>query len=83
MADGLEWLRVLLADRRKRGCTVTPTEQPHFGLQYRIQHLGKGTEVIYLTDYPEPTDSQRYQENERRRRPGARSRVANTADIEA
>ncbi len=83
MADGLEWLRVLLADRRKRGCTVTPTEQAHFGVQYRIQHLGKGAEAIYLTDYPEPIDTERFQGNERRRCPGSRSRVDNTADVDA
>jgi hypothetical protein len=57
MADGLECLRLLLADRHGSGCLITPTEEPTFGLEYRIQHPGKGTEVAYLTDYPDPANA--------------------------
>jgi hypothetical protein len=56
MADGLECLRILLADRQSRGCTITPTDEASFGLQYRIQHPGTGVEGVYLTDYPGPAD---------------------------
>jgi hypothetical protein len=50
MAEGLESLRTLLADRESRGCTVTPTGGPHFGVEYRNQHPGHGVERAYLTD---------------------------------
>jgi hypothetical protein len=56
MADGLDCLRLLLADRQASGCVITPTEEPTFGLEYRIQHPGKGIEVAYLTDYPDPAN---------------------------
>jgi hypothetical protein len=56
MAGGLDSLRLLLADRHSSGCTITPTEEPTFGLEYRIQHPDKGIEVAYLTDYPDPAN---------------------------
>jgi hypothetical protein len=54
MAQGLECLKLLLADRQKGGCTITPTEEVSVGVEYRIQHPGNGVEVVYLTDYPDP-----------------------------
>lgn len=54
MADGLNALRVLLADREHRGCTILPSEEATFGIEYRIQHPADGIEVVYLTDYPDP-----------------------------
>jgi hypothetical protein len=54
MAQGLESLKLLLADRQKCGCAVTPTEEASVGVEYRIQHPGNGVEVVYLTDYPDP-----------------------------
>jgi len=56
MADGLACLKVLLADRRNAGCTITPTEGAAFGIEYRIQHPDHGAEVVYLTDYPDPAN---------------------------
>jgi hypothetical protein len=56
MAEGLECLKLLLADRQKSGCTVTPMEEPSVGVEYRIQHPGDGLEVVYLTDYPDPAN---------------------------
>ncbi len=56
MADGLECLRMLLTDRRQSGCTITPTEEPTFGIEYRIQHPGAGVEVVFLSDYPDPAN---------------------------
>ena len=56
MADGLDCLKVLLADRQHRGCAITPTEEAAFGVEYRIQHPGSGAEVVYLTDYPDPAN---------------------------
>lgn len=56
MADGLESLKLLLADRQKSGCTVTPTQEAAIGVEYRIQHPGNGVEVAYLTDYPDPAN---------------------------
>jgi hypothetical protein len=57
MAGGLESLRMLLADRRAGGCTISPTEEANFGIQYRIQHPGAGVELAFLTDYPDPDNS--------------------------
>lgn len=54
LADGLDCLKVLLSDRLKNGCTISPTEQPRLGIEYRIQHPGDGVELAYLTDYPDP-----------------------------
>jgi len=56
MADGLDRLKSLLADRQGAGCTITPTEEAAFGVQYRIQHPGAGVEVVYLSDYPDPAN---------------------------
>jgi hypothetical protein len=56
LADGVDCLKVLLADRLHDGCTVTPTEEVALGIQYRIQHPGDGVEVAYLTDYPDPAN---------------------------
>ena len=56
MAEGLDCLKMLLADRRKSGCTITPTEEAIVGVEYRIQHPGNGVEVAYLTDYPDPAN---------------------------
>lgn len=56
MAEGLVCLRLLLADRQKAGCTITPTEEATVGIQYRIQHPADGVEVVYLTDYPDPAN---------------------------
>ena len=56
MADGLECLRLLLADRQKSGCTVTPMGETVIGVEYRIQHPGNGVDVAYLTDYPDPAN---------------------------
>ena len=56
MADGLLRLKVLLDDRLNAGCTVTPTEEPAYGVEYRIQNPGAGVEVAYLTDYPDPAN---------------------------
>ena len=56
MAEGLSCLKVLLADRQKGGCTITPTEEASVGIEYRIQHPGDGVEVVYLTDYPDPAN---------------------------
>ena len=54
MAGGLDSLRVLLMDRERSGCIISPTEEANFGVQYRIQHPAGGVEVVYLTDYPDP-----------------------------
>jgi hypothetical protein len=56
MADGLDGLKTLLADRQNQGCTITPTEEAAFGVEYRIQHPGTGAEVVFLTDYPDPAN---------------------------
>jgi hypothetical protein len=56
MAEGLECLKVLLADRQNAGCTITPTEEATVGTEYRIQHPGNGVEIVYLTDYPDPAN---------------------------
>ncbi|HEY6455859.1 MAG TPA: hypothetical protein VIY90_11335 [Steroidobacteraceae bacterium] len=56
MAQGLECLELLLAERQKAGCTITPTEEAAVGVQYRIQHPGNGVEVVYLTNYPDPAN---------------------------
>jgi hypothetical protein len=56
MAEGLASLQLLLADRQKSGCTVTPMEEASVGVEYRIQHPGDGVEVVYLTDYPDPAN---------------------------
>jgi hypothetical protein len=56
MAEGLECLELLLADRQKSGCTITPTQEATLGVEYRIQHPDKGVEVVYLTDYPDPAN---------------------------
>ena len=56
MADGLDSLRVLFADRRSAGCTIIPTDEPAFGVEYRIQHPDNSAEVVYLTDYPDPAN---------------------------
>jgi hypothetical protein len=57
MADGLRALQLLLADRQSNGCSISPAEQASFGTQYRIQHPGAGVEVVFLTDYPDPENS--------------------------
>jgi hypothetical protein len=56
MVDGLECLKVLLADRQSQGCTIIPTEEVAFGVEYRIQHPDHSAEVVYLTDYPDPAN---------------------------
>ena len=56
MADGLACLKVLFADRRSAGCTITPTDEAAFGVEYRIQHPDNSAEVVYLTDYPDPAN---------------------------
>jgi hypothetical protein len=56
MAEGLGCLKLLLADRQKGGCTITPTEEAAVGVEYRIQHPGNDVEVVYLTDYPDPAN---------------------------
>jgi hypothetical protein len=56
MAEGLACLRMLLADRQKRGCTITPNDEATVGTEYRIHHPGNGVEVVYLTDYPDPAN---------------------------
>lgn len=56
LAEGVDCLKVLLADRRRNGCTITPTEEVTLGVQYRIQHPGDGVELAYLTDYPDPAN---------------------------
>jgi hypothetical protein len=56
IAEGLECLKLLLADRQKSGCAVTPTEEAAVGVEYRIQHPGDGVEIAYLTDYPDPAN---------------------------
>ena len=56
MTDGIACLRVLLADRRGRGCVITPAVEAAIGVEFRIQHPGSGVEVVYLTDYPDPAN---------------------------
>jgi hypothetical protein len=56
MADGLESLRILLADRQNGGCTITPSEEITFGIEYRIEHPSHGIETVYLTCYQDPAD---------------------------
>lgn len=56
LAEGVDCLKVLLADRQRNGCTITPTEEVTLGVQYRIQHPGDGVELAYLTDYPDPAN---------------------------
>jgi hypothetical protein len=56
LADGLDCLKVILGDRLQNGCTITPTEAPALGIEYRIQHPGAGVEMVYLTDYPDPAN---------------------------
>lgn len=56
MAASLACLRVLFADRQSAGCTITPTEEPAFGVEYRIQHPDNRAEVVYLTNYPDPAN---------------------------
>lgn len=51
VADGLASLRVLLADRENQGCTISPSQKPGFGIEYRIRHPASGSEVVYLTAY--------------------------------
>jgi hypothetical protein len=57
MEKGLEALGILLADRQNGGCTVTPSGQIAFGIQYRIEHPSHGIETVYLTYYQEATDA--------------------------
>jgi len=54
VADGLDSLRVFLADRETQGCIISPTEEVNFGIRYKIQHPASGHEVVYLTDLPDP-----------------------------
>lgn len=56
-ADGMKALTDTLADRRGRGCTITPTGAPAYGVEYHVQHSGAGGfEKIYLThDEPDTT----------------------------
>ncbi|HTC54043.1 MAG TPA: hypothetical protein VK700_19065 [Steroidobacteraceae bacterium] len=54
LADGVECLKELLADRLQGGCTISPMQEPSLGIEYRIQHPGAGVELAYLTDYPDP-----------------------------
>jgi hypothetical protein len=56
MECGIESLQVLLIDRQRRGCTIIPSEEARFGVEYRIQHPTHGLEVIYLTQYTDPGD---------------------------
>ena len=56
MEDGLESLRILLADRQNGGCTITPGGEVTFGIQYRIEHPSHGIETVYLTYYQEAAD---------------------------
>jgi hypothetical protein len=56
MAEGLESLRILLADRQNGGCTITPSEETAFGIEYRIEHPSHGIETVYLTYYQDPAD---------------------------
>jgi hypothetical protein len=56
MEEGLESLRILLTDRQNGGCTVTPSGQIAFGIQYRIEHPSHGIETVYLTYFQEPAD---------------------------
>jgi hypothetical protein len=51
---GLEALALLLSDRRKGGCTITPSEVATFGIEYRIEHPNHSVEVAYLTDFQDP-----------------------------
>jgi hypothetical protein len=56
VTDGLDCLKALLADRLKDGCSITPTEEPGLGIEYRIQHPGDGVDLVFLTDYPDPAN---------------------------
>jgi hypothetical protein len=56
LADGLDCLKLILADRQKDGCSITPMEEPSLGIEYRIHHPGAGVELVYLTDYPDPAN---------------------------
>jgi hypothetical protein len=56
MAEGLASLRILLADRESGGCTVTPSGEIAFGIQYRIEHPSHGIETVYLTYYQDAAD---------------------------
>jgi hypothetical protein len=56
MAEGLESLKIILMDRQKAGCTVTPGGSIAFGIEYRIEHPSHGIETIYLTNYQDPAD---------------------------
>jgi hypothetical protein len=56
MAEGLESLKVLLADRENGGCTVTPSGEIAFGIEYRIEHPSHGIETVYLTYYQDAAD---------------------------
>jgi hypothetical protein len=57
MVDGLRALQLLLTDRQSNGCSVSPAEAASFGTRYRIQHPGAGVEVVFLTDYPDPANT--------------------------
>jgi hypothetical protein len=56
MGDGLESLRILLTDRKNGGCTITPSEEIAFGIEYRIEHPSHGIETVYLTCYQDPAE---------------------------
>ncbi len=56
LAEGLDCLKLLLADRQTDGCTITPAEEVTVGVEYRIQHPGNRIEIVYLTHYPDPAN---------------------------
>jgi hypothetical protein len=56
VAEGLDCLKLLLAERQKVGCSISPTDEPGLGIEYRIQHPGAGVELVCLTDYPDPAN---------------------------
>jgi hypothetical protein len=56
MAEGLASLKILLADRENGGCTVTPSGEIAFGIEYRIEHPSHGIETVYLTYYQDAAD---------------------------
>jgi hypothetical protein len=56
MECGMESLQLLLTDRQRRGCTIMPSEEARFGVEYKIQHPTHGVEVIYLTQFADAGD---------------------------
>jgi hypothetical protein len=56
MAEGLASLRILLTDRENEGCTITPSGEIAFGIEYRIEYPSHGIETVYLTYYQDAAD---------------------------